>query len=41
MAVMIKKAVTIFLVFLLIAGPAVTAAAAEKIVRMKVPGCFT
>ena len=38
---MIKKAVTIFLVFLLIAGPAVTAAAAEKIVRMKVPGCFT
>lgn len=38
---MIKKTVMIFLVFLLIAGLATTAAAAEKIVRMKVPGCFT
>jgi len=26
---------------LLIAGPALTAAAAEKIVRLTVPGCFT
>ncbi|HOE79466.1 MAG: hypothetical protein WBI25_04410 [Smithellaceae bacterium] len=39
---MIKKtATTMILVFLLIAGPALTAAAAQKIVRLTVPGCFT